>query len=90
MGSGSAVASLERVLKDHRQELVEEMNEMVPREIRHMFHDAKLEVADSCYDLEVTWQIRTAFDTNLVVSLRGPMIGIDSLAERFPCCEVGY
>ena len=87
MGSGSAMRSIERVMRDHSEELTRENEAAIPDEIKHLTAGVTLE--GDIYGITVWWKIKT-FQNDEVVRLEGPTIDIDTLAERYPCCEVGY
>ena len=87
MGSGSAMSSIERVLKDHSEELTREFEMGIPEKIKHLMAGVTLE--GDIYGITVWWKIKT-FQNGELVRLEGPTIDIDTLAEKFPCCEVSY
>ena len=82
MGGMSAMNSISRVLDKHGNELKKEYMEMVPESIRDQVTGVGL--GNKTYAIETAWLLRDGGE------LPGPEIDIDTLAERFPDCEVGY
>ena len=82
MGSISAMSSIERVLEQHGDEIREEWEEMVPAGLIPPFRQAAL--SNEVYRIQVEWEFEGG------ITLPGPSMDIDSLAERFPDCDVSY
>lgn len=82
MGSLSAMSSLNRVLKEHGEELQAEYMQQVPDAVREQVTGVVL--VNNTYHIDVLWQLHTG------ATLDGPSIDIDDLQERYPDCEVGY
>ncbi len=82
MGSLSAMNSISRVLEKHGEELKKELMEMIPEHIRE--HVTGVDLSNEIYEITAGWT------TNNGSTLPGPRIGIDTLANRFPDCDVGY
>ena len=82
MGSMSAMASLDRVLEEHGDELKSELMELVPEPIRDQI--AGVELSNEVYHIGAEWVLQGGY------RLPGPSADIDMLAERFPDCSVGY
>ena len=87
MGSVSAMNSINRVVRDHSEELIREFERVIPEKIKHLV--AGVELEGDVYGIRVLWKIKT-FQNGQNAYLEGPTIDIDTLAERFPCCEVSY
>lgn len=81
MGSISAANSINRVLESHGNEIREEMLSQVPEGARQTVTDVALE--NNGYSIGITWMMGTE-------GIPGPEIDIDTLAERYPDCNVGY
>ena len=82
MGSVSAMSSLDRVIARHGDELRMEVAFELPKGLRPRFRGVSL--SNEVYAIST----RYAFQDN--EELPGPKYDIDDMAERFPCCEVGY
>ena len=82
MGSLSAMNSINRVLEAHDDEIIAECSQMVPDSIRDQFDTVILE--NNLYSITTSWQFK---DGSL---LPGPPIDIDTLAGKYPDCQVGY
>lgn len=85
MGSVAAMSSMERVYRDHKEEIAREWLEEIPEALKPWVGAVELEVEP--YHLQVLWMFCGALQG---CALPGPTIDIDELADRFPCCEVGY
>ena len=79
MGSIAAQSSIARVLAEHGPELQKELMESVKSDLVKT-----VQLYVDLYEIEVRWILRD--DTELP----GKGIDIDTLAERFPDCEVAY
>lgn len=82
MGGMSAMSSIGRVLEKHGDELKQEMMEQVPQAARDVILGVELD--NEVYHIQANWL------TPGGGRMPGPRIDIDTLAERFPDCEVGY
>ena len=82
MGSASAMNSINRVLEAHGDEIMEEWTEQVPDSLSGVFKNVDL--YNATYGIKVHWIFKCGS------SLEGPFIDIDTLAEQYPDCEVGY
>ena len=81
MGGIAAMNSINRVMKAHGNEILEEMKDHIPASARE----------ETGVDLEVkNYSIQVLWTTKEGGYLPGPEIGIDELAERYPDCNVGY
>ena len=79
MGSVSASSSIERVLEKHSQELEKEQIDSAGTPLV-----VGVDLENNLYSISVTWKLSDG------KTLPGPDIDIDTLAERFPDCNVGY
>lgn len=79
MGSTSAMESINRVLEKHSTELKQELHERYPSKL---IRDFSLE--NNLYSISV--QAKLTDGTMLDLE----PFDIDTLAEKFPDCEVGY
>ena len=82
MGGISAMNSIERVLERHGDEIREEWARQVPEALAEVFSQVIL--SNETYRIQVEWEFRGGG------TLLGPCMDIDTLAERFPDCNVGY
>ena len=85
MGSSSAMASLNRVLERHGDELAREVLAELPKSLVEAFGLTidQVSLENNLYTIEVSVRIADEW-----LSLRP--LDIDELAERYPDCEVGY
>ena len=82
MGDISAKASIERVINTHARDLIAKfMEDLTP--------EAKATVVSVGMTNEV-YAIETAWILDGGVTLPGPSIDIDTLADWYPDCNVGY
>ena len=79
MGSTSAIESINRVLEKHSAELKQELRERFPSKL---IRDFSLE--NNLYSISV----QAKLTDGTVLDLEP--FDIDTLAEKFPDCEVGY
>ncbi len=79
MGSTSAMESINRVIEKHSAELKQELHERYPSKL---IRDFSLE--NNLYSISV----QAKLTDGTVLDLEP--FDIDTLAERFPDCEVGY
>lgn len=77
MGSVSAMASVDRVLKKHGKEIVEKYTPASPL-------IKKVVAENNVYSIQIHYLLVDG------TWLEGPSIDIDTLAEEYPDCEVGY
>lgn len=82
MGSISAMSSIERVLEQHGDEIRREWTQEVPAALIPPFR--RVVLSNDIYGIQVEWEFEDG------ITLPGPRIDIDSLADRFPDCDVGY
>ena len=82
MGSISAMNSIDRVLEKHGEEIRKTYEEQVPPILKDVF--SRVDLANTTYHIEVTWVFKGG------ATLEGPAIDIDTLADDYPDCEVGY
>ena len=82
MGSISAMNSIDRVLEKHGDELQRDYAEDVPECLQPLFD--RVDFENKLYSIDVTWRFKDGS------TLAGPSIDIDTLAEDYPDCEVGY
>ena len=82
MGSISAMNSLDRVLKAHEKKLIDGVKENLPKEILDL--KPKIELVNECYHIDVV----LVFPSGSTLTLSP--FDIETLAERFPDCKVGY
>jgi hypothetical protein len=82
MGSVSAMSSINRVLEKHSDEIRQEFMEQVPEGLKPFVDRVDLE--NNLYGINVTWVFKAGG------TLPGPAIDIDTLADDYPDCEVGY
>ena len=82
MGGISAMNSIERVLERHGDEIREEWAQKIPEDLAKVFSQVIL--SNDVYRIQVEWEFRSGG------TLPGPHMDIDTLAERFPDCDVGY
>ena len=82
MGGISAMNSITRVLEKHGEEIQKGYSNGIPETLRDQVTGVAL--TNECYSIRVFWELSTG-DT-----LEGPSIDIDSLAENYPDCNVGY
>lgn len=79
MGSVSAMESINRILKKHARELVEELKDRYRSKlIKHFM------LENNIYEIAVQAELTDGAILNL------EPYDIDVLAERFPDCQVGY
>ncbi len=79
MGSTAAMNSIERVVEKHGKELLAELRENNPSKLIRKFY-----LTNNLYSLQAT----AVLTDGTSIELEG--WDIDTLAERFPDCEVGY
>ncbi len=82
MGDLSAMNGIDRVINAHGEELQREYAEQAPEIIRQVFCMVALE--NVIYGIDLYWVFQDGS------SIPGPTIAIDTLADRFPDCAVGY
>jgi len=82
MGSVAAMNSIDRVLDKHSDELRQQYEEHVPAQLRDIFERVGLE--NICYGIRVHWIFKGD------ATLEGPEISIDTLADWYSDCEIGY
>lgn len=83
MGQSSALSSMNRVMESHGDELTREVTEQFKSPlIKEVF----IGLVNSCYEFDVT----AVLTDGTMLPLHVDGFDIDSLAERFPDCEVGY
>lgn len=78
MGSIAAMDSINRVLERHGGEIQQELLSRAGK----LVVGAALE--NNLYSIQVTWELVDG------TTLEGASIDIDTLAEKYPDCEVGY
>lgn len=79
MGDMSAMSSIDRVLAAHSDEIIADLREENPSSLIRSFN-----LSNAVYRIEIT---ATLVDDSFLTLAS---IDIDSLAERYPDCEVGY
>ena len=82
MGGLSAMSSIRRVLDAHGEEMIREMTGHIPEAMRDTVTGVELEGKN--YSIATYWVLKDG------CHLEGPEIDIDTLAERYPDCNVGY
>ena len=82
MGGMSAMNSIDRVLKAHGDEIISNLTDHIPQAFRDTINGVTL--SNNTYAIEVEWTLTDGH------TLPGPSIDIDTLAETYPDCEVGY
>lgn len=89
MGSASAQSSIERVIRDHEEELKRQLIDQVPVELQPYVEPV---LENNTYAIRVAWKVRglPEMNSDQYAFLEGPEIAIETLAEDFPCCNVGY
>jgi hypothetical protein len=83
MGSSSALSSLNRVLKKHGKEIRTEIKGYFPS---NLIKDIGIGCENSCYRLGAVAILTDGTELPLEID----WLDIDSLAERYPDCDVGY
>ena len=73
---------IERVLERHGDEIREEWALEVPKSLAGIFK--KVILSNGVSRIQVGWELRGGG------TLPGPSMDIDTLAERYPDCDVGY
>lgn len=81
MGSIAAMNSINRVMEKHGDEICRKWLDSV-RESNPLVEDVEIE--GGLYKIHVMWVLQDGS------RLPGPDIDIDTLAEEYPDCEVGY
>jgi len=82
MGSCSAMSSIDRVLEKHSDEIRKELLERLSEQTKGLVTDIALE--NNTYFITVSAVLSNGTELTL------EPIDIDSLAEDYPDCEVGY
>ena len=82
MGDLSAMSSIERVLERHGDEIREEWALEVPKSLAGVFK--KVILSNEVSRIQVEWELRAGG------TLPGPSVDINTLAERYPDCDVDY
>ena len=82
MGALSAMSGIHRVLKAHGEEIITEFNDLAPAGISDHLDTAILE--STTYGIEIYWRFKDGS------TLPGPSIDIETLADRYPDCDMGY
>lgn len=82
MGSSSAMSSIDRVLETHGEEIERELLQKLSRETKRLVTDVQLE--NNVYEITVT----AVLTNGTYLALRP--IDIDTLAQDYPDCKVGY
>ena len=82
MGGIAALSSINRVIETHGQEIQEEWAQEVPDSLKPPFQGVALRANN--YSIQVEWEFQGG------VTLPGPTLDIDELADRYPDCEVSY
>ena len=83
MGNSAAIASLDRVIKDHAPQLEGELLVLIPKELR------------AIGTIPILRNAKLALQRGLRFPDGGEelwldSLSIDELAKRFPCCHVGH
>jgi hypothetical protein len=89
MGDLAATASLDRVLIDHGEDLKLRLSDGVSAALRQYVEPV---LENHTYSVRVVWLFRglPGMEGDQYAYLEGPDIDIETLAEDFPCCQVGY
>ena len=82
MGGISAMNSIDRVLKAHGDGIISNFTDQIPEAFRESITGVTL--SNNTYAIEVYWTLTGGH------TIPGPSIDIDTLAETYPDCEVGY
>ena len=82
MGSESAMNSITRVLEKHGDEIENAYAQGIPQTMREQITGVVL--TNEVHSIRLFWQLQNGS------TLEGPSIDIDTLAESYPDCNVGY
>ena len=82
MGGVSAMASIHRVMEKHGDAIQQQYMDQIPKKARDQVTGVILN--SQCYSITVLWELKNGG------TLEGPSIDIDTLAETYPDCNVGY
>lgn len=74
--------SIDRVLEKHGNEIRQGYEEQVPESLKPVF--GRVELENNMYCIDVTWVFSDGS------TLPGPALDIDTLADEYPDCDVGY
>ena len=82
MGGVSAMSSIARVMEKHAEEIQQDYLQEIPDEFRDTITGVVL--TGDTYHINVEWELKTGH------TLSAGSIDIDTLAERYPDCDVSY
>jgi hypothetical protein len=82
MGGIAATNSIARVIEAHGDEIQQEWAQEVPDQLKPPFRGVALSANN--YSIQIEWE----FDGG--ITLPGPVIDIEELADRYPDCNVSY
>lgn len=92
MGSASAMESIHRVLEAHGEEIAADYKKQLQVFVAAVLNnaDATVDVSlqNNVYAIEVLYEL--VRDGRIIETLEGPYIDVDTLADDYPDCDVGY